>query len=50
LSADDPRISETDDRALLGRAAALRARANALRRPVIDRQTRSRMEDGVTLP
>jgi len=50
LSADDPRLTETDDEALLARAADLKARADALRRPVIDEQTRERMEDGVTLP
>jgi hypothetical protein len=50
LSADDPRLSETDDEALIARAADLQGRADALRRPVIDGQTRDRMEDGVTLP
>ena len=50
LQAGDPRLSETEDEALLARAAALRGRADALRAPVIDGQTRDRMEDGVTQP
>ncbi|MCK0149768.1 hypothetical protein MWU54_07025 [Marivita sp. S6314] len=50
LTADDPRISETDDDALRARAEDLRRRANGLRPPVIDRDTRDRMDAGVTQP
>lgn len=50
LAADTPRLDDTTDDALLARAAALRNRAAAIRGPVIDSQTRRRMEDGVTQP
>ena len=46
----DTSLSETDDEALLARAAGLRNRADGLRGPVIDRDTRDRMDDGVTQP
>lgn len=50
LAGEEPQLSETDDAALLARAAELRNRANGLRGPVIDRDTRDRMDDGVTEP
>lgn len=50
LASDEPRVLESDDAALRARAEALRNRADGLRRPVIDRQTRDRMADGVTQP
>lgn len=50
LSADDPRLAQGDDAALRARAADLRSRAPGLRRPVIDPETRDRMNDGVTEP
>ncbi len=50
LDAEEPRLTEEDDDVLLARAAALRGRADALRRPVIDRNTRFRMDRGVTQP
>ena len=50
LEADDPRLMEGDDAALAARAAELRARADGLRRPVIEPPIRDRMEDGVTQP
>jgi hypothetical protein len=39
-----PRLTETDVEALSDRIARLRARASALRRPVIDRITRARLQ------
>lgn len=50
LSGPDPQISETDDDALLARARDLRQRADGLRPPVIDRETRDRMDTGVEQP
>lgn len=50
LAADDPRVEEDDDEALIARADALRDRADGLRDPVIDDATRARMEDGVQEP
>jgi len=50
LSGDDPRLAQGDDAALRARAAELRARADGLRRPVIEPQTRDRMDDGVAEP
>lgn len=50
LVADAPLIAESDEAALLARAEALRNRADRLRGPVIDTQTRDRMNDGVTQP
>lgn len=50
LASDDPRLTKTDDDSLRARAEALRTRAGALRRPVIDRPTRTRMEAGVQQP
>ena len=48
LDAQEPRLSETDDALLRARADALRRRADVLRKPVIDGQTRDRMDDGVS--
>lgn len=39
-----PRLTETDVEALSSRIARLRARAAELRRPVIDRATRARLQ------
>lgn len=50
LTSPAPRLAETDDETLRTRGAALDARADALRRPVIDPQTRDRMNDGVAQP
>lgn len=49
-SAGDPQLEATDDAALQARADALRRRADGLRGPVIDADTRDRMQDGVTQP
>ncbi len=45
--ADEPRITEESTDALAARVAALRARADRLRRTVVDGQTRDRMDAGV---
>ena len=50
LTSDEPRLTETDDDVLLARADALRSRADAIRGPVIDADTKDRMEDGVQQP
>ena len=50
LEPQEPRLNDSSDDVLLARAGALRARANALRRPVIDRATRARINQGVTRP
>lgn len=50
LAAPEARVTETDEAALLARAAGLRNRADGLRGPVIDQATRDRMADGVTQP
>ena len=50
LPDQDTGLTETDDDILLARAADLRNRANGLRSPVIDSDTRDRMDDGVTQP
>jgi hypothetical protein len=50
LAANEPRLTDSDDATLRARAEALRNRANNLRGPVIDQQTRDRMDDGVTQP
>jgi hypothetical protein len=50
LTVDDPRLMDGDDAALRARAAELRARADRLRRPVIEPPILDRMEDGVTQP
>lgn len=50
LTASEPRLTETDDDALRARAAGLRNRADGLRGPVIEPQTRDRMNDGVAPP
>ncbi|MFP7570058.1 hypothetical protein [Marivita sp. S2033] len=50
LTAEEPRLTETDDEELRARAEGLRNRADGLRRPVIEPDTRDRMETGVTPP
>ncbi|MFP7671756.1 hypothetical protein ACG74X_00220 [Marivita sp. S0852] len=50
LSAEDPKLPDTEDAALQARADDLRRRAEGLRPAVIDRDTRERMEDGVQQP
>ena len=50
LDAREPRLTDSDDEALRARAAGLRNRADGLRGPVIEPQTRDRMNDGVAQP
>ena len=50
LADQDTGLTETDDDILLARAADLRNRADGLRGPVIESDTRDRMDDGVTQP
>lgn len=46
----DVRLDDGDADALLARATDLRNRADGLRGPVIEPDTRDRMDDGVTQP
>ncbi len=46
--AQEVRVEETEQAALQARVAALNARADRLRRTVVDRDTRARMSRGVT--
>lgn len=50
VSDQDAALSDTDGDLLLTRAADLRNRADGLRSPVIDPDTRDRMNDGVDQP
>ncbi|MCL3881112.1 hypothetical protein [Marivita sp. GX14005] len=48
LDGAPPRLDPAEDENLRARADAVRARADNLRGPVIEPETRGRMEDGVT--
>ncbi len=50
VSEEDAALEQSDADSLLARASDLRNRADGLRGPVIDRDTRDRMDDGVTQP
>ncbi|MCR9107846.1 hypothetical protein [Marivita sp. XM-24bin2] len=50
VAQQDSELTEVDDDVLIRRAENLRNRANGLREPVIDPDTRDRMDDGVTQP
>ena len=50
LLQEDPNLDTSDVDALRARAEDLRSRADGLRGPVIDNETRDRMDDGVPQP
>ena len=50
LPEQDARLTESDDDAIRARADALRNRADGLRGPVVEPDTRDRMDDGVARP